>query len=102
MALSLAHLTAGSSPVGCSLLSGLSSPFTEGDSAVGNSSPKRAGVLPTHKPDFVRGYHLSAMNITVHLFLPTLDGSRVERDRTSSSQTNPLHGISAPKVYPNP
>ncbi len=30
--------------------------------------------MPTHKPDSVRGYHLSAMVITKHLFLPTLDG----------------------------
>lgn len=63
---------------------------------------KTAGIkkLPTHKPDSVQGYHLSAMVITEHLFLPTLDGSRF-RDRTSSSQTDPIHGISASKVYPH-
>jgi hypothetical protein len=61
---------------------------------------KDVRLLPTHKPDFVRGYHLSAMLITKHLFLPTLDGSSCE-DRTSSSQTNPIHGISALKVYPH-
>jgi hypothetical protein len=40
------------------------------------SFSKGLNLPPAHKPDFVRGYHLSAMVITDHLFLPTLDGSQ--------------------------
>ena len=56
--------------------------------------------LQAGKPDSVAGYHLSVLNITVGINLPTLYRCPEIRNIGRAALTDSLCGISACKVYP--
>ena len=67
--------------------------------------PIKNKKLQAYKPDSVPAvagcYHLSAMAVTSHLYLPTQDhATQKSVDEDEPPFDDPLHGISAYKVYP--